>query len=89
MKYPDNNPPTAYAIPGIDPNFNWQSSEFVFHWLVEAVVVSSLVLGIALARMAKASNATLGRCTTPMNNTIRSRKDDLPSEVTELGSVVS
>ena len=36
----------------------------------------------SLARMAKASNATPGRCT-------GSRKDDLPSEVTELGSVVN
>ena len=81
MKYPDI-PTTPYNIPGISGDFSWQSSDYVGHWLLNPLYISFFILGIALARMAKASNATPGRCTTPM-------KDDLPSEVTELGSVVN
>ena len=58
-------------------------------WFFNSSYFSIGLLGIALARMAKASNATPGRCTAPLNSTVRSRKDDLPSEVTELGSVVN
>ena len=88
MKYPDI-PTTPYNIPGISGDFSWQSSDYVGHWLLNPLYISFFILGIALARMAKASNATPGRCTAPLNSTVRSRKADLPSEVTELGSVVN
>ena len=90
MNYPDNTTEHhAYIVPGVDPNFNWQSSSGGGLWILNPLYISVFVLGIALARMAKASNATPGRCTNPVNSTIRSGKDDLPSEVTELGSVVN
>ena len=87
MKYPDI-PTTPYNIPGISGDFSWQSSDYVGHWLLNPLYISFFILGIALARMAKASNATPGRCFAPANSTLRSGKDDLPSEVnTELGVV--
>ena len=85
MKYrdtPTTNKYSPFMIPWRDSNFSEQSSIGVFDFIVVPLLFSLFGLGIALARMAKASNATPGRCTTPM-------KDDLPSEVTELGSVVN
>ena len=88
MKYPDI-PTTPYLIAGISGDFSYQSSSYVGLWILTPLYITVFVLSIALARMAKASNATPGKCTTPKNMTVRSRKDDLPSEVTELGSVVN
>ena len=78
-----------YLIAGISGDFSYQSSSYVGLWILTPLYITVFVLSIALARMAKASNATPGKCTTPKNMTVRSRKDDLPSEVTELGSVVN
>ncbi len=92
MKYPD-----TIALPEEGVGFGFISSGKIAHqasnmvggWFDCSTGVSIVLLGIARARMAKASNATPGRCTAPLNSTVRSRKGDLPSEVTELGSVVN
>jgi len=86
-KYPDIQT-TPYLIPGISGDFSYQSSSYVGLWILTPLYITVFVLSIALARMAKASNATPGRCFAPANSTLRSGKDDLPSEVnTELGVV--
>ena len=90
MKYPDTIAPLdrvgfGFISPG---NIAHQATNQVGSWFDSSTEFSIVLLGIALARMAKASNATPGRCTAPLNSTVRSRKDDLPSEVnTELGVV--
>ena len=90
MKYPDIAPFDRVGFGFISSgNIASQASSQVGSWFYGSTEFSIVLLGIALARMAKASNATPGRCTAPLNSTVRSRKDDLPSEVTELGSVVN
>ena len=89
MKYPNIAPAIVWEGFISSGTIASQASTQLGTWFYNSYVSSTVLLGIALARMAKASNATPGRCTAPLNSTVRSRKGDLPSEVTELGSVVN
>ena len=56
-KYPDIQT-TPYFVPGISGDFSYQSSSYVGQWILTPLYITVFVLSIALARMAKASNAT-------------------------------